>query len=139
MRGKIIKTENRKELTLKRNFLKRNYVLSLKKSLCNGCGLCATICPKEAINVTRDWVFHSDIKAAAWLTALKKFTSFETVMKELRVKCGSKRISLVEKRNIPTITEAEVPMNAEAIAILPLLGEYESSLKTKAKSNLSNR
>ena len=51
MRGKIIKTENRKELTLKRNFLKRNYILSLNKSLCNGCGLCATICPKESIKV----------------------------------------------------------------------------------------
>ena len=106
---------------------------------CVFCSACQNVCPKDAINVTRDWVFHSDIKAAAWLTALKKFTSFETVMKELRVKCGSKRISLVEKRNIPIITEVELPMNAEAIAILPLLGEYESSLKPKAKSDLSNR
>lgn len=101
---------------------------------CVFCSGCQDICPKEAINITRDCVFHSDIKAAAWLTALKKFASFETVMKELRVKCGRKRTSLVQNRNIPTIAKPEPPMNAEAIAILPLLEEFESSLKTKPKS-----
>jgi 4Fe-4S ferredoxin len=101
---------------------------------CVFCSVCQNVCPKEAINITRDWVFHSDIKAAAWLTALKKFTSFETVMKELRVKCGRKRTSLVQNRYIPTITKPEPPMNAQAIAILPLLEEYESSLEAKPKS-----
>ncbi len=101
---------------------------------CVFCSACQNVCPKEAINVTRNWVFHSDIKAAAWLTALKKFASFETVTKELRVKCGRKRTSLVLNRNISTITKPEPPMNAQAIAILPLLEQYESSLKTKPKS-----
>jgi len=52
MRGKIIKTESRREIMLKRGFLTRNYRLSLNKDLCNGCGLCAEICPRQAIKVT---------------------------------------------------------------------------------------
>jgi 4Fe-4S ferredoxin len=101
---------------------------------CVFCSACQNICPKEAINVTRDWVFHSDIEAAAWLTALKKFASFETVMKELRVKSGRKRTSLVRNRTMHTLSKPEPPINAQAIAFLALLEEYESSVGTTPKS-----
>jgi 4Fe-4S ferredoxin len=101
---------------------------------CVFCSACQNVCPKEAINVTRDWVFHSDIEAAAWLTALKKFASFETVMKELRVKSGRKRTSLVRNRTTHTISKPEPPISAQAIAFLALLEEYESSVGTTPKS-----
>ena len=67
---------------------------------CIFCSACQKVCPKEAIKVKRNWVFHGDIEAAAWLTALKKLTSPETVMRELRVKTGKKRYSMVQKRRI---------------------------------------
>ena len=67
---------------------------------CLFCSACQKVCPKNAIKVKRSWVFHSDVKAAAWLTALKKLTSAETVIKELQVKSGKKRISVVKKRRL---------------------------------------
>ena len=70
---------------------------------CLFCSACQKVCPKEAIKIKRFWVFHSDIKAAAWLTALKKLTSTETVIRELQVKSGKKRLSLVKKRGLDQI------------------------------------
>ncbi len=70
---------------------------------CIFCSACQKVCPKEAITVKRDWVYHSDIKAAAWLTALKKLTSQETVARELQAKSGKKRISLVKNRGLDQI------------------------------------
>jgi 4Fe-4S ferredoxin len=67
---------------------------------CIFCFACQDICPKEAIKANREWVFHADIKAAAWLTALKKLTSAETVAKELRIKSGKRRKSATKKRLI---------------------------------------
>jgi len=101
---------------------------------CVFCSACQNVCPKEAINVTRDWVFHSDVKAAAWLTALKKFASFEAVMKELRVKSGRKRASRVQNRNIDAISKPEPPISAQAIAFMAVLEEYESSVGATPKS-----
>ena len=65
---------------------------------CIFCSACMQVCPKDAVKVNRDWIFHSDVKAAAWLTALKKLTSFETVRKELMIKCGKRRTSSVQRR-----------------------------------------
>jgi 4Fe-4S ferredoxin len=65
---------------------------------CIFCFACQKICPKEAIKANREWIFHADIKAAAWLTALKKLTSAETVAKELVIKSGKKRKSVTQKR-----------------------------------------
>lgn len=70
---------------------------------CLYCSACQKVCPKEAIKVKRSWVYHSDIRAAAWLTALKKLTSTETVLKELQVKSGKKRFSAVKKRRLDEI------------------------------------
>jgi 4Fe-4S ferredoxin len=65
---------------------------------CIFCFACQKICPKQAIKANREWIFHTEIKAAAWLTTLKKLTSAETVAKELRIKSGKKRKTAVEKR-----------------------------------------
>jgi 4Fe-4S ferredoxin len=70
---------------------------------CLFCSACEKVCPKEAIEVRRSWVFHSDIKAAAWLTALKKLTSAETVLRELQGKSGNKRVSAIKKRRLDQI------------------------------------
>ena len=70
---------------------------------CLFCSACKKVCPKDAINIKRHWIFHSDIKAAAWLTALKKLTDTETVIRELQAKSGKKRVSAVKKRRIDII------------------------------------
>jgi 4Fe-4S ferredoxin len=67
---------------------------------CIFCSACEKVCPNKAIQVHRDWVFHTEVKAAAWLTALKKLTSSETVAKELRIKCGKKRVAAVQAREV---------------------------------------
>ena len=70
---------------------------------CIFCSACVKVCPKEAIKVKRSRVFHSDIKAAAWLTALNKLTSKETVIRELQGKSSKKKHSMVKKRRIDLV------------------------------------
>ena len=65
---------------------------------CIFCSACEKVCPNKAIKVHRDWIFHTEVKAAAWLTALKKLTSSETVAKELGIKCGKRRAAAVKAR-----------------------------------------
>jgi 4Fe-4S ferredoxin len=65
---------------------------------CIFCFACQEICPKEAIKANREWIFHADIKAATWLTALKKLTSAETVAKELMIKSGKRRKLVTKNR-----------------------------------------
>jgi 4Fe-4S ferredoxin len=72
----------------------------IKPEFCLFCSACQKVCPKEGIKVKRSWVFHSDIKAAAWLTALKKLTSTETLIRELQVESGKKRVAAVKKRRL---------------------------------------
>ena len=77
--------------------------LIIVPDFCLFCSACQKVCPKDAINIKRYWVFHSDVKAAAWLTALKKLTSTGTVVRELQAKSGKKRLSAVKKRRIDII------------------------------------
>jgi 4Fe-4S ferredoxin len=70
---------------------------------CLFCSACQKVCPKEAIEIKRLWVFHSDIKAAAWLTALKKLTSAETVVRELQGKSSKKKVLAVKKRRLDQV------------------------------------
>jgi 4Fe-4S ferredoxin len=72
----------------------------LLDKFCIFCSACQKVCPEEAINMHRDWVFHSEIKAAAWLTALRKLTSCATVAKELRIKNGKTRAHVVRAREM---------------------------------------
>lgn len=67
---------------------------------CIFCSACEKICPKQLIEIHRDWIFHSEVKAAAWLTALRKLTSYETISKELRLKSGKRRANAVRSRTV---------------------------------------
>lgn len=75
----------------------------VSQEFCVFCSACQQICPKEAIKVRINWVVHSDIRSAVWLTALKRLTSPETVAKELVIKSGERQYFLVRNReNIGT-------------------------------------
>jgi 4Fe-4S ferredoxin len=72
-------------------------------NFCLFCSACQKVCPKEAIKVKREWIFHTDIRAAAWLTALKKLTSVITVAKEIQIKSAERRFSVAWNRLKRTI------------------------------------
>ena len=72
--------------------------MMVSDEFCVFCSACQKVCPEKAIKVERNWVLHTDIKAAAWLTALKKLTSEQTVSKELRIKSLTKKINRVKAR-----------------------------------------
>ena len=99
--------------------------LSVYPEFCIFCSACQKVCPKEAVKVNRNWIFHSDVKAAAWLTALKKLTSFETVRKELMIKSGQKRTSSVQnrKRTIPLKPKQE--KDNRVTEFLEILSKYK--------------
>lgn len=82
---------------------------------CVYCFACEKVCPEKAIKVERAWIFHSDVRSAAWLTALKKLTSIETVSKELAMDSGETRFSLVSSRM--SGTHEETPKKSEATEV----------------------
>jgi 4Fe-4S ferredoxin len=92
---------------------------------CIFCSACQKLCPKEAIKVNRNWIFHSDVKAAAWLTALKKLTSFETVKKELMIKSGKRRASSVRDRKRPVLLKPEQQEDERVKEFLEILSKYK--------------
>jgi 4Fe-4S ferredoxin len=51
MMGDISKQESAGELRLERRMLGEHNLLILKRDLCNGCGVCATLCPKDAVTI----------------------------------------------------------------------------------------
>jgi len=92
---------------------------------CIFCSACQKVCPKEAVNVNRTWIFHSAVKAAAWLTALKKLTSFETVKKELMIKSGTRRASSVRNRKRPVLLKPEQQEDERVKEFLEILSKYK--------------
>jgi len=51
MMGSVSKQEIAGELRLERKILDRRDLLILKRNLCNGCGICAEVCPKNSVNM----------------------------------------------------------------------------------------
>jgi len=51
MMGNVSKQEIAGELRLQRKILDRRDLLILKRNLCNGCGICAEVCPKNSVNM----------------------------------------------------------------------------------------
>lgn len=50
---KLRKTENENQLLIERILHAKRYSLMVDKSLCVGCEICKTVCPREAIKVTK--------------------------------------------------------------------------------------
>ena len=50
MTGEIQRKDRRKELRLERKTLERTDLIILNRDLCNGCGICAEVCVKNAIS-----------------------------------------------------------------------------------------
>lgn len=51
MMGSTLKQESADELRLERKILDRRDLIIVKRNLCNGCGICAEVCPKDAVNI----------------------------------------------------------------------------------------
>jgi len=102
-----------------------NKHLSVYPEFCIFCSACQKVCPKEAVKVNRNWIFHSDVKAAAWLTALKKLTSFETVRKELMIKSGQKRTSSVRNRKRTIPLKPKQQKDNRVTEFLEILSKYK--------------
>lgn len=88
---------------------------------CIFCSTCEKACPNEAIQIHRDWILHTEVKAAAWLTALKKLTSSETVAKELRIKSGKRRAVAVQSREVPRHVKSNPATCTKAEEFLKIL------------------
>ena len=70
----------------------------VSRNFCVFCFACQKVCPKEAIKVSRYWVFHDDVTSAIWLMRLEKLTSTSTVSKEVASSCGKRKVSRVTQR-----------------------------------------
>jgi len=92
---------------------------------CIFCSACEEVCPNQAVEVKRDWIFHTDVIAAAWLTALRKLTSIKTVAKEIMIKSGRRRTSAVRGRGRPRNLKSEQPACNQAVAFLKFLEKYK--------------
>jgi len=51
MMGNVSKQQSAGELRLERKILNRRDLVILKRNLCNGCGICAEVCPKDSVNM----------------------------------------------------------------------------------------
>jgi 4Fe-4S ferredoxin len=99
----------------------QNDGLTVSEEFCVFCSACEKVCPNEAIKIYRDWIFHTEVKAAAWLTALKKLTSVETVAKELRIKSGKVRADVVRAREISSHSHSKSLPSNKAAEFLKIL------------------
>jgi len=70
----------------------------VSRNFCVFCFACQKVCPKEAIKVSRYWIFHDDVTSAIWLMRLEKLTSTSTVSKEVASSCGKRKVSRVTQR-----------------------------------------
>lgn len=71
--------------------------LVITEEFCIYCGACQQVCPEKAIEVARTQVLHSDVKSGAWVKALEKLTSYESLLKNIGSKSGKKRRARVRK------------------------------------------
>jgi len=74
-----------------------NEKIAVYDEFCIYCGACQKICPKEAIIVQRSGILHTEVKSGAWITALEKLTSPETMIKEIEAKSRRKLRQIVKE------------------------------------------
>ncbi len=71
--------------------------LVIVEEFCVYCGACKQVCPEKAIEVDRTQVLYTDVKSGAWVRALEKLTSYESMLKDIGSKSGNKRRVRVRK------------------------------------------
>jgi len=67
------------------------------EEFCIYCGACQKSCPEGAITVERTQVLHSEVKSGAWIMALEKLTSYDSVFKKFGAKSVKKLGEAVSK------------------------------------------
>lgn len=67
------------------------------EEFCIYCGACQTSCPENAIIIKRTWVLHSEIKSGAWIVALEKLTSSDSLFKKFSAASVKKLQEVVSK------------------------------------------
>jgi 4Fe-4S ferredoxin len=70
--------------------------LLITKEICIYCGACQEVCPENAIEVERKRLLHTDVQSGAWVIALEKLTSLESLIKDLRSKSRKRRCARIE-------------------------------------------
>jgi 4Fe-4S ferredoxin len=86
----------------------KNKKVQVNETHCVYCGACQIACPeKDAFELTRTGVRHTDVHSGAWNKALEKVASTTAVSKELQSKTGQKRKESVKNRVLPEVLENE--------------------------------
>jgi len=67
------------------------------EEFCIYCGTCQEVCPEKAIVVDRTQVLHVEVKSGAWIRALEKLTSYNSVIKEINAKSRKKLRDAAQK------------------------------------------
>jgi len=67
------------------------------EEFCIYCGACQEVCPKKAISVLRTHVLHSGATSGAWITAMKKLTSYRSLIHYLHARAQRKLRDAAEK------------------------------------------
>jgi len=113
---KELKTDNQGDLTIQRLLHAKHYELTLNKTLCVGCDICKTICPREAIEVKKSPkqqgqraqrpIFDISAQKCSYCGMCEPICPFDAI----RVKVnGQHLVSVVEKESFPQlIHEIEV-------------------------------
>lgn len=73
---------------------------SVFEEFCIYCGACQTSCPENAVVVWRTGVLHSEVKSGAWITALEKLTSSDSMFKKFSATSAKKSreaVSTIER------------------------------------------
>jgi len=121
-RGQIVKSDRKDEIAMERRFLVRRYRLVWRKDSCIGCGICADMCPKEAIQY-----FPAEFKAGRRISERPRI-DFETdrcvMCGECVVSCpmkdalvmtvdGRKLIPVMEKNAFAMVARKTSPRGGE--------------------------
>ena len=113
---KELKIDNQGDLTIQRHLHAKHYELTLNKTICIGCEICKTICPREAIEIkkqpkqqgqrARRPVFDINPQKCTYCGMCEPICPFDAI----RIKVnGEHLVSVVEKESFPKlIHEIEV-------------------------------
>lgn len=136
MRGKIKEIDTKQSLRLVRGSLSGSSSLELNKQVCNGCGVCIDVCPKEAISqifgVVDNGVFVK--KSSIKIDSEKCNFCGECVvlcpLKGLVMKVDGERTSFVEiNKTFPSLLRA-IEVSKEKVTVYEDCFSIESLHKT---------